>query len=71
MDGHPLELLRRRFVVLASGQGPNEDIGESWAAAHVLGTMGVPNRVDEWGPEWPHDWQTWRAMLPHYLREVG
>jgi hypothetical protein len=20
-----------------------------------------------WGEEWPHDWNTWRAMLPHYL----
>ena len=20
-----------------------------------------------WGEEWPHDWDTWRAMLPHYL----
>ena len=39
--------------------------------ANVLGDKGVPNRVDQWGTEWPHDWQTWRAMLPLYLREVG
>jgi esterase/lipase superfamily enzyme len=71
LHGHPLEWLRQRFVVLASGQGANENVGESWHAAHVLGTMGIPNRVDQWGPEWPHDWQTWRAMLPLYLREVG
>ena len=30
----------------------------------VLGAQGVPNRVDEWGPEWPHDWVTWREMFP-------
>jgi len=71
LQGDALERLRQRMVVLASGQGPNEDVGESWAAAHVLGSKGVPNRVDQWGPEWPHDWQTWRAMLPQYLREVG
>jgi esterase/lipase superfamily enzyme len=71
LHGHPLDVLRRRFVLLASGQGPNEDIGESWAAANVLGPMGVPNRVDQWGPEWSHDWPTWRAMLPLYLRELG
>jgi esterase/lipase superfamily enzyme len=71
LDGHPLEVLRRRFVVLASGQGPNEAIAESWAAGNALGAVGVPNRVDQWGQEWPHDWQTWRAMLPQYLREVG
>ena len=28
-----LELLRQRFVVLASGEGANEDIGESWRMA--------------------------------------
>ena len=62
--------LRTRFVVLATGQGANEAAGESWTAAHELGSRGVPNRVDLWGPEWPHDWQTWRAMLPHYLDDI-
>jgi len=23
--------------------------------------------LDVWGPEWPHDWNTWRQVLPHYL----
>jgi esterase/lipase superfamily enzyme len=36
----------------------------------VLGARGIPNRVDPWGPEWPHDWQTWRAMLPMYLDDL-
>ena len=67
---HHLELLRRRFVVLASGEGANEDIGESWRMAAVLGGAGVPNRVDPWGSEWPHDWPLWRAMLPRYLDEL-
>jgi esterase/lipase superfamily enzyme len=71
LDGHALEVLRTRFVLLASGQGANENVGESWAVANVLGDKGIPNRVDQWGTEWPHDWQTWRAMLPLYLREVG
>ena len=67
LDGDHLERLRERAVILACGGGANEDIGESRNVAHVLGSAGVPNRVDEWGDEWPHDWQTWRAMLPHYL----
>jgi esterase/lipase superfamily enzyme len=33
----------------------------------VLGAKGVPNYVDLWGPEWHHDWVTWREMLPKYL----
>jgi len=68
-DEH-IRRLRQRFVVLACGGGANEDIDASWHAAHVLGSAGVPNRVDDWGPEWPHDWQTWRAMLPRYLAEI-
>jgi esterase/lipase superfamily enzyme len=70
LEGHALEVLRQRFAVLASGQGANEDLGESWRVADVLGSRGIPNRVDPWGTEWPHDWQTWRAMLPGYLDEL-
>ncbi len=28
------------------------------------------NRVDNWGTQWPHQWHTWRQMLPQYLREL-
>ena len=71
IEGENLELLRRRMVILASGSGEWEDVGQSWRMGGVLGAKGVPNRVDDWGPNWPHDWHTWRAMLPQYLRELG
>lgn len=70
MEGDKLALLRRRQVILASGSGEWEDVGESWNAAHVLGAKGVPNRVDDWGPGYKHEWPTWWAMLPQYLDEV-
>jgi len=68
--GPSLDLLRTRFVLLPSGEGRAEDIGETWRVAHVLGTKGVPNRVDSWGPDWHHDWPTWRHMLLRYVDEV-
>lgn len=71
LNGSNLETLKQRFVLLASGQGRAEDIGESWRVAHVLGSKGIPNRIDPWGPEWHHDWPTWRKMLPHYLEELA
>ena len=71
MGGESLDLLRSRMIVLASGSGAWEDVGESWRMADVLGAQGIPNRVDDWGPDWPHDWQTWRAMLPQYLAELA
>jgi esterase/lipase superfamily enzyme len=70
LDGPQLEAARRRRVVLAAGEGAWEDIGESWRMASALGAKGVPNRVDNWGPHWAHDWHTWREMLPQYLREL-
>jgi esterase/lipase superfamily enzyme len=70
MDGAQLDLLRRRFVVLAAGSGRWEDPGESWAVANVLGEKGIPNRVDDWGPAFDHDWPTWWQMLPTYVREI-
>ncbi|HUF55210.1 MAG TPA: alpha/beta hydrolase-fold protein [Thermohalobaculum sp.] len=69
-EGAGLDLMRRRFVLLAFGQGRWEDPGESWRMAEVLGAKGIPNRVDPWGGEWDHDWSTWRHMLPHYLEEL-
>jgi esterase/lipase superfamily enzyme len=70
LEGPDLDLLRHRFVILASGQGAWEDIGESWAAAKVLGDKSIPNRVDPWDTQWQHEWPTWWAMLPKYLREL-
>ena len=70
LEGPQLDRLRQRYVVLASGEGDWENVGESWQMAAALGAKGIPNRVDNWGPQWAHDWPTWRAMLPQYLREL-
>ncbi len=70
LEGEQLDVLRQRRVILASGEGAWEDIGESWAMATVLGDKGVPNRVDSWGPGFEHDWPTWWRMLPQYLDEL-
>jgi esterase/lipase superfamily enzyme len=71
LGGPHLELLRGRYVVLAAGEGAWEDIGESWQMASALGAKGIPNRVDNWGPQWAHGWPTWRQMLPQYLGELA
>jgi|GEM_PF-88391 len=68
-EGEHLERLRERFILLAHGKGRWESPEESWRVADALGARGVPNRVDEWGTEWDHDWPTWRKMLPQYLAE--
>ena len=69
LAGRHLDVLRTRHVHIASGEGRAEDIGESWNLAKILGRARIPNRVDSWGPDWHHDWVTWRKMLPQYLGE--
>src|ERR1700750_1732573 len=46
LEGPQLDRLRQRQVVLAAGEGPWENIGESWQMAEALGAKGIPNRVD-------------------------
>ena len=70
LEGETLDLLRRRMIVLASGSGRWEDPSEAWAVAEVLGRKGIPNRVDDWGPAYDHDWPTWWQMLPTYLDDL-
>jgi esterase/lipase superfamily enzyme len=70
LGGDILELLRRRFFVLAYGGGRWENPEDSWRLGGVLGGKGIPNRVDPWGPEYDHDWPTWRKMLPLYLDDL-
>ena len=68
--GAALNRLRQRFVLLTHGEGRAEDPKQSWRVADALGGRGVPNRVDSWGADWPHDWVTWREMLPKYVQEL-
>lgn len=71
LEGPQLEQLRKRLILMPSGEGDYEDIGESWRMAQVLGAKGIPNRVDPWGANYRHDWVTWRDMLPKYLEEFA
>ncbi|MEO7070184.1 MAG: alpha/beta hydrolase-fold protein [Nostocoides sp.] len=70
LEGAALDRLRQASIVLASGSGDWENVGESWNAANALGAKGVPNRVDDWGPGYKHDWPTWWEMLPLYLDQL-
>lgn len=70
LEGPRLDALRRCFVLLASGEGKAEDIGESWRVAAALGAKGIPNRVDSWGTDWDHDWPLWRNMLHSYTPQL-
>ena len=45
------ELDQHDFREWLRANGLHEAPGESWRVAHVLGSKGVPNRVDLWGKD--------------------
>lgn len=64
-----LEQIRKsHHIHILTGSGAYEDPGSSGRFAKVLYDKGINYELDVWGPEWTHDWPTWRAMLPHFLR---
>ena len=66
-----LRLLQSRVIYLPTGDGPWEEPTQSWRMAQVLGNKRVPNRVDQWGKDYDHNWPTWREMLPQYLEKLA
>lgn len=66
-DPHLSMLRSGKSIHFLSGSGPYEAPQESRRIADILGRKGIPNNVEIWGPEWSHDWPTWREMLPSYL----
>jgi esterase/lipase superfamily enzyme len=70
-DSEQLRLLRTRFVAIIHGQGRAEEPAQSWRLAKILGAKGIPNRVDEYGPDLHHDWVSWRQWLPEYLGRLA
>ena len=64
-----LEQIRRsKNIHIVTGSGSYEDPSSSGRFAKILYDKGINYELDIWGTEWPHDWDTWRAMLPEYLR---
>jgi esterase/lipase superfamily enzyme len=67
-EGETLNQLRaKKHIYILSGQGSYENPQSSRDLANVLGGKGIPHELDLWGFDMPHDWPTWRKMLPYYL----
>ena len=67
-DHNVLEQIRMtQHLHIFSGSGAYEDPASSGRFAKILYDKAINYELDLWGKEWPHDWNTWRAVLPHYL----
>jgi esterase/lipase superfamily enzyme len=68
LEGSPLHLLRTACKILVmTGQGSYEAPHASRELSEILHSKGIPHQLDMWGHDMPHDWPTWRKMLPHAL----
>jgi len=68
-DAHQRHMISHSQVHIVTGQGAHEAPHASKRFSQMLWDNGVWNNLDLWGQDMPHDWPTWRAMLPYYLGE--
>ena len=61
------QIRQSQHIHIMTGSGAHEDPTSSGRFAKILYDKGINYELDDWGADWPHDWNTWRSMLPHYL----
>lgn len=67
-DDYFLPRLRQaKHIHILTGSGAYEAPDASRRFSALLQRKGIPHELDVWGYDVPHDWVTWRAMLPYYI----
>ena len=67
-DDHYLPRIRSsKHIHILTGSGNYETPEATRAFSALLNHKGIPHELDVWGHDMPHDWPTWRAMLPYLL----
>jgi esterase/lipase superfamily enzyme len=61
------QLRRKSHIYIVTGQGDYESPQASVQLSEILHSKGIPHELDLWGHDMPHDWPTWRQMLPYFL----
>jgi esterase/lipase superfamily enzyme len=67
-DPWSFEQLATCEIRLATGSGPHEQSGYSYAFSGALARKGIRHHLDDWGERGGHDWPYWKGMLREYLR---
>jgi esterase/lipase superfamily enzyme len=67
-DEHILGQIRSsNHIHIVTGSGDWEAPDASRRFSAILNAKGIPHELDVWGADIPHDWPSWRKMLPYYL----
>jgi esterase/lipase superfamily enzyme len=62
-----MRLRNNSSIYITCGQGSYEDPQASRDLSHVLNIKEIPHTLDVWGFDIPHDWPSWKKMLPYYI----
>jgi esterase/lipase superfamily enzyme len=54
-------------ILISTGSGSWEKPEASRRFSAMLTAKGIKHELDVWGHDMPHDWDTWRKMLPYFL----
>jgi len=67
-DENVLNTLRnRKHIYITSGQGSYENPEASKNLSYILNEKKINHQLDLWGHDIPHDWPSWRKMLPYFI----
>lgn len=61
------QIKNRKHIYITTGQGSYENPQASINLSNVLNTKGIVHQLDLWGHDIPHDWPSWRKMLPYFV----
>jgi esterase/lipase superfamily enzyme len=67
-DENILNMLRnKKHIYITTGQGNYENPDASKNLSNILHAKGINHELDLWGYDIPHDWPSWRKMLPYFV----
>lgn len=66
-DDNTLNQIRRGNIHILTGSGDWEAPEASRNFSRLLHHKSIPHNLDVWGHDIPHDWPSWRKMLPYML----
>lgn len=61
------EMRKSNHIHILTGQGNYEKPKATEEISAILNSKNVPNDAELWGFDVPHDWPTWRKMIPYVL----
>ncbi len=70
-DERILRDMHSKNIILACGQGENENSAASQKLSAILNVKKINHWLDIWGSDMNHDWFTWQKMLPYFLENIN